>query len=95
MSTTTPSGPLLVDYLNGPDVAALALTDDEILTAVEAGLAAQGRGETVIAPDASRARCVVQRSFQRAPRLHRADRTAGSRSSAISSITGSSDRLRR
>jgi alanine dehydrogenase len=59
MSTTTPSGPLLVDYLNGPDVAALALTDDEILTAVEAGLAAQGRGETVIeprmhlAPDAS------------------------------------------
>jgi ornithine cyclodeaminase/alanine dehydrogenase-like protein (mu-crystallin family) len=59
MSTTTPSGPLMVDYLNGPDVAALALTDDEILTAVEAGLAAQGRGETVIeprmhlAPDAS------------------------------------------
>ncbi len=59
MSTTTPSGPLLVDYLNGPDVAALALTDDEILTAVEAGIAAQGRGETVIeprmhlAPDAS------------------------------------------
>jgi len=59
MSTMTPSGPLMVDYLNGPDVAALALTDDEILTAVEAGLAAQGRGETVIeprmhlAPDAS------------------------------------------
>ena len=59
MSTTTPSGPLMVDYLNGPDVAALALTDDEILTAVEAGLAAQGLGETVIeprmhlAPDAS------------------------------------------
>jgi ornithine cyclodeaminase len=49
----------MVDYLNGPDVAALALTDDEILTAVEAGLAAQGLGETVIeprmhlAPDAS------------------------------------------
>ena len=59
MSTTTPSSPLMVDYLNGPDVAALALTNDEILTAVEAGLAAQGRGETVIeprmhlAPDAS------------------------------------------
>jgi ornithine cyclodeaminase len=50
MSTTTPSGPLTVDYLNGPDVAALALTDEEILTAVEAGLAAQGRGETVIEP---------------------------------------------
>jgi len=40
----------MVDYLNGPDVAALALTDDDILTAVEAGLAAQGRGETVIEP---------------------------------------------
>ena len=37
-------------YLNGPDVAALALTDDEILAAVEAALAAQGRGETVIEP---------------------------------------------
>jgi ornithine cyclodeaminase len=49
----------MVDYLNGPDVAALALTDDEIMAAVEVGLAAQGRGETVIeprvhlAPDAS------------------------------------------
>ena len=59
MSETTPAGPLMVDYLNGPDVAALALTDDEIIGAVEAGLAAQGRGETVIeprvhlAPDAS------------------------------------------
>ena len=31
-------------YLNGLDVAALALTDDEILAAVEAGLRAQGRG---------------------------------------------------
>ncbi len=39
-----------IDYLNGPDVAALALTDDEILGAVEAALAAQGRGETVIEP---------------------------------------------
>jgi alanine dehydrogenase len=37
-------------YLNGPDVARLALTDDEILAAVEAALAAQGRGETVIEP---------------------------------------------
>ena len=50
MSSATPSGPLTVAYLNGPDVAALALTDDEIMTAVEAGLAAQGRGETVIEP---------------------------------------------
>jgi alanine dehydrogenase len=43
-------GELHIDYLNGPDVAALALTDDEILGAVESGLAAQGRGETVIEP---------------------------------------------
>jgi ornithine cyclodeaminase len=41
---------LYLDYLNAPDVAALALTDSEILDAVEAGLAAQGRGETVIEP---------------------------------------------
>ena len=39
-----------ITYLNGPDVAALALSDDEILAAVEAALAAQGRGETVIEP---------------------------------------------
>ncbi len=44
------SGELHLEYLNGPDVAALALTDDEILGAVEAGLLAQGRGETVIEP---------------------------------------------
>src|SRR5204862_2952413 len=37
-------------YLNGPDVERLALGDDEILAAVEAALAAQGRGETVIEP---------------------------------------------
>jgi ornithine cyclodeaminase len=37
-------------YLNGPDVERLALTDDEILGAIEGGLAAQGRGETVIEP---------------------------------------------
>src|SRR5215831_15200419 len=37
-------------YLNAPDVAALALTDDEILEAVAAGLRAQGEGRTVIEP---------------------------------------------
>ncbi len=37
-------------YLNGADVAALALSDDEILDAVRGVLAAQGRGETVIEP---------------------------------------------
>jgi alanine dehydrogenase len=41
---------VFLTYLNGPDVAQLALTDDEILAAVEAALAAQGRGETVIEP---------------------------------------------
>ncbi len=37
-------------YLNGPDVERLALTDQEILDAVEAGLRAQGLGQTVIEP---------------------------------------------
>jgi len=37
-------------YLNGPDVRQLALTDDEILAAVERGLLAQGQGQTVIEP---------------------------------------------
>ena len=37
-------------YLNGPDVEALALTDDEIIAAVEAALAAQGRKQTVVEP---------------------------------------------
>ena len=37
-------------YLNAPDVAALALTDDEILDAVAGGLRAQGEGQTVIEP---------------------------------------------
>jgi ornithine cyclodeaminase len=39
-----------IAYLNGPDVERLALTDDEILDSVEATLAAQGRGETVVEP---------------------------------------------
>lgn len=39
-----------IHYLNGPDVARLALSDEEILAAIEAQLAAQGRGETVIEP---------------------------------------------
>lgn len=37
-------------YLNGPDVAELALSDDEILAAVEESLRAQGEGRTVIEP---------------------------------------------
>jgi alanine dehydrogenase len=37
-------------YLNGPDVEDLALTDDEILAAVEGALRAQGEGRTVLEP---------------------------------------------
>ncbi|RYB02427.1 ornithine cyclodeaminase family protein [Lichenibacterium ramalinae] len=42
--------PIYIDYLNALDVAELALTDAEIIEAVEAGLAAQGRSEAVIEP---------------------------------------------
>ena len=42
--------PLELYYLNALDVARLALGDDEILAAVDAGLRAQGHGETVIEP---------------------------------------------
>ncbi len=37
-------------YLNGPDIDRLALSNDEILDAVESGLKAQGEGQTVIEP---------------------------------------------
>jgi alanine dehydrogenase len=39
-----------ISYLNGPDIEALALTDDEILSAVERGLVAQAEGKTTIEP---------------------------------------------
>lgn len=39
-----------ITYLNGPDVDKLALTDDEVIAAVEAALGAQGRRETVVEP---------------------------------------------
>jgi alanine dehydrogenase len=42
--------PIYFIYLNRLDVEALDLTDDEILNAIEGGLAKQGRGETVIEP---------------------------------------------
>ncbi|MFQ5565211.1 MAG: ornithine cyclodeaminase family protein [Paracoccaceae bacterium] len=42
--------PVYVTYLNRFDIAALALTDDEILAAIEESLAMQGRGETVVEP---------------------------------------------
>lgn len=41
---------ITITYLNGPDVERLAMTDDEILAAVEGGLVAQGKGEAVIEP---------------------------------------------
>lgn len=37
-------------YLSGPEIAELAMTDSEILSAVEEGLRAQGLGQTVIEP---------------------------------------------
>jgi ornithine cyclodeaminase len=37
-------------YLNHPDVQALAMTDGEIIEAVEGALVAQGKGETTIEP---------------------------------------------
>jgi alanine dehydrogenase len=37
-------------YLNGPDIDRLALDNDEILTAVEQALDAQGKGKVVIEP---------------------------------------------
>ncbi len=42
--------PTFFTFLNGPDVERLAMTDEEILSAVEAGLRAQGLGEAVIEP---------------------------------------------
>jgi len=39
-----------IAYLGGPEVAQAALTDDEILDAVEQGLVAAGRGQTTIEP---------------------------------------------
>jgi alanine dehydrogenase len=42
--------PIHFTWLNGPDIERLAMTDQEILDAVEGALLAQGRGETVIEP---------------------------------------------
>lgn len=41
---------IYLHYLNHLDVQSLAMTDAEIVAAVEAGLLAQGRGETTIEP---------------------------------------------
>jgi alanine dehydrogenase len=42
--------PIAIRYLNAHDVERLAMTDDEVLDAVEAGLVAQGTGQAVIEP---------------------------------------------
>jgi ornithine cyclodeaminase len=42
--------PIYIDFLNRLDIEALAITNDEILDAIEASLATQGRGEAVIEP---------------------------------------------
>jgi ornithine cyclodeaminase/alanine dehydrogenase-like protein (mu-crystallin family) len=42
--------PIHFIYLNGPDIEHLEMADQEILDAVEAGLRAQGSGQTVIEP---------------------------------------------
>jgi alanine dehydrogenase len=44
------SPPIYITYLNRFDVEALNITDDELLAAIEASLAIQGRGEAVIEP---------------------------------------------
>jgi ornithine cyclodeaminase len=42
--------PIYLTYLNGPDIDRIALTDTEILDAVEQGLDAQGRKAVVLEP---------------------------------------------
>jgi ornithine cyclodeaminase len=42
--------PVYITYLNRFDIEAMALTDAEILAAIEGSLAMQGRGETVVEP---------------------------------------------
>jgi len=42
--------PMMIEYLGKPGIDGAALTNDEILAAVEGGLVAAGRGQTVIEP---------------------------------------------
>ena len=83
------NGALFLDYLNAPDVAALALTDTEILTPVEAGLRRAGaRANGDRAAHASRART---RDFAATSTccgaMSRRSRSPASRSSATTSTT--------
>jgi ornithine cyclodeaminase len=45
-----PTPPVYIDFLNRSDIDALSFSDEEILAAVERGLAMQGRGETATEP---------------------------------------------
>ncbi len=67
--------PIELTWLGGPEVEQLALADDEIVDAVEAGLRAQGLGQTTIEPrvhlEPDRG---AARPLQRAARLRRAAR---------------------
>ena len=42
--------PVYIDYLNALDIEAVAISNGEILAAVEAGLIAQGNGDVVVEP---------------------------------------------
>jgi ornithine cyclodeaminase len=48
--TASEHPPIYITYVNRFDIEALAITDAELLAAIESGLAAQGRGECVIEP---------------------------------------------
>ncbi|MEM7439463.1 MAG: ornithine cyclodeaminase family protein [Pseudomonadota bacterium] len=48
--STADQPPVYIDYLNRLDIAALGLTDDDLLGAIEESLAMQGRGDTEIEP---------------------------------------------
>ncbi|EJN04958.1 putative ornithine cyclodeaminase, mu-crystallin [Phyllobacterium sp. YR531] len=50
MSKENNMKPVYIDYLNAFDIEALALTDAEVLSAIEKSLAAQGNNQTVIEP---------------------------------------------
>jgi alanine dehydrogenase len=42
--------PIYIAYLNRLDIEELSITDEEILSAIEVSLVAQGKGDTVIEP---------------------------------------------
>ena len=82
---------ITLDWLNGPDIARLAISDKEILAAVEGGLEAQGSGAAVIEP---RVHLTADPAFKGHFNVLRGyvaplQASPGSRSSAITSTTTS------